>query len=150
VLENLLLGGYSRGRSAEGELEAIYDLFPILRERRNQMARTLSGGEQQQLAIGRALMARPRLLMLDEPSLGLAPLIAGAVFRLIARIRGSGTTVVLVEQNARAALKIADRGYLLETGKVVLEGTASSLLEDELVVATYLGKKTTARSATPP
>jgi branched-chain amino acid transport system ATP-binding protein len=150
VLENLLLGGYSRGRSASTELESIFDLFPILRERRNQTARTLSGGEQQQLAIGRALMARPRLLMLDEPSLGLAPLIAQAVFRLIARIREGGTTVVLVEQNARAALKIADRGYLLETGTVVLEGAASSLLDNELVVATYLGRKLTARSVYPP
>jgi branched-chain amino acid transport system ATP-binding protein len=150
VVDNLLLGGYSRGRSAEANLPSIYALFPILRERRTQLARTLSGGEQQQLAIGRALMARPRLLMLDEPSLGLAPLVAQAVFHLIARIRASGTTVVLVEQNARAALKIADRAYLLETGVVVMEGAAIALLNSDLVVATYLGKQTTARSVSPP
>jgi branched-chain amino acid transport system ATP-binding protein len=140
VLENLMLGGYSLGSAAGAELERVFGLFPILPERRGQAARTLSGGEQQQLAIGRALMCRPRLLLLDEPSLGLAPIVAQALFRLIGQIRDAGTTVVLVEQNARMALRVADRGYLVETGRVVLEGTAADLSRSEQVAAAYLGK----------
>jgi branched-chain amino acid transport system ATP-binding protein len=142
VIENLLLGGFSRGRAAAQELDSVFALFPMLRERRNQLARTLSGGQQQQLAIGRALMSRPRLLMLDEPSLGLAPLVAQTVFQLIERIRSeSRTAIILVEQNARAALKIADRGYVLETGRVVLEGTAAELRNSDLVAEAYLGRR---------
>jgi branched-chain amino acid transport system ATP-binding protein len=142
VIENLLLGGFSRGRAAAQELESVFALFPMLRERQNQIARTLSGGQQQQLAIGRALMSRPRLLMLDEPSLGLAPLVSQTVFHLIERIRSeSRTAIILVEQNARAALKIADRGYVLETGRVVLEGTAAELRGSDLVAEAYLGRR---------
>jgi branched-chain amino acid transport system ATP-binding protein len=142
VIENLQLGGFSRGRAALEELESVYALFPLLRERKNQTARTLSGGQQQQLAIGRALMSRPRLLMLDEPSLGLAPLVAQTVFHLIERIRTEhNTAIILVEQNARAALKIADRGYVLETGRIVLEGTASELQRSDLVAEAYLGRR---------
>ncbi|MCM2357263.1 MAG: ABC transporter ATP-binding protein [Geobacteraceae bacterium] len=148
VEDNLELGAYLRYRSREGrgaikkDLEKVYQLFPRLLERRGQMAGTLSGGEQQMLAIGRALMARPRLLLLDEPSMGLAPLIVQEIFRVIETLRQeSGTTVLLVEQNAKAALKMADRGYVMETGKVILEGVASELLENKEVQRAYLGKE---------
>jgi branched-chain amino acid transport system ATP-binding protein len=146
VEENLVLGGYvaaRRGRDGEGTARAfdqVYGLFPILRERSAQLAGTLSGGEQQMLAMGRALMTDPRLLMMDEPSMGLAPLVVRDIFRAIQRLREEGRTVLLVEQNARAALRIADRGYVIETGRLVLEGEAGFLLRDREVQRAYLGK----------
>jgi len=146
VEENLVLGGYvaaRRGRDGEGTaraLDQIYGLFPILRERCAQLAGTLSGGEQQMLAMGRALMTDPRLLMMDEPSMGLAPLVVRDIFRAVQRLREEGRTVLLVEQNARAALRIADRGYVIETGRLVLEGEAGFLLRDREVQRAYLGK----------
>ncbi|MBI1922525.1 MAG: ABC transporter ATP-binding protein [Geobacter sp.] len=147
VEDNLELGAYLRYRSREGrgeirkDLEKVYELFPRLLERRKQMAGTLSGGEQQMLAIGRALMAKPRLLLLDEPSMGLAPLVVQEIFRVLEMLRHEhGTTILLVEQNAKAALKLADRGYVLETGKVILEEVASELLENKEVQRAYLGR----------
>jgi branched-chain amino acid transport system ATP-binding protein len=147
VADNLELGAYLRFRGRESkeqirrDLGRIYELFPRLEERRRQMAGTLSGGEQQMLAMGRALMARPRLMLLDEPSMGLAPLVVQEIFAVIERLRqAEGTTVLLVEQNAKAALKMADRGYVLETGKVILEGPAAELLENKEVQRAYLGK----------
>ena len=130
VKENLLLGGYvqhgkGEGSTVDSDLKRVYGLFPRLRERENQFAGTLSGGEQQMLAMGRALMARPKLVMMDEPSMGLAPLIVKDIFAIIRSLRNEGNTVLLIEQNAKAALRIADRGYVLETGKVILEGMAS-------------------------
>ena len=140
VAENLLLGGYTRPRAeALATLRSVYALFPRLDERRRQLAGTLSGGEQQMLAIARALMARPRLLLLDEPSLGLAPVIVRDIFRALRRIRETGTTLLLVEQNARMALKLADRGYVMETGRIVTHGTAAALLASPDVQASYLG-----------
>jgi branched-chain amino acid transport system ATP-binding protein len=140
VLDNLLMGGYLQTDSKNAEmLKTVYDLFPRLKEREKQPAGTLSGGEQQMLAVGRALMGQPRLLMLDEPSMGLAPLIVKEIFELIKRIRDMGTTVLLVEQNARVALKISDRAYVLETGKIVLSGKAEELLNSEEVQKAYLG-----------
>jgi len=147
VEENLELGAYLRYRAGgqKGEIAAdmqrMFQMFPRLEERRRQAAGTLSGGEQQMLAIGRALMARPKLLLLDEPSMGLAPLVVQDIFKVIQRLRSEeGTTILLVEQNARAALKVADRGYVLETGKVILEGIASDLLENKDVQRAYLGR----------
>ena len=145
VRENLILGGYvlyrKESMSAVNEdLERIFELFPVLRERSGQLAGTLSGGEQQMLAIGRALMARPSLVMMDEPSMGLAPLIVKEIFRVVLRLREEGVTVLLVEQNARAALRVADRGYVIETGKLVMEGKADFLLGDSEVQRAYLGK----------
>jgi branched-chain amino acid transport system ATP-binding protein len=125
---------------AEETLEEVYTTFPVLKERSSQMAGTLSGGEQQMLSLGRALMARPKLLLLDEPSLGLAPLIASEIFRTIANLRDQGVTILLVEQNARAALALADRGYVLETGTVVLQDKADRLLQNREVQRAYLGK----------
>jgi branched-chain amino acid transport system ATP-binding protein len=140
VEDNLLLGAYSRPRAERAEgLELSYRSFPVLAERRRQAAGTLSGGEQQMLAIGRALMARPRLLLLDEPSMGLAPRIVEQIFQIVQRQHAQGTTVFLVEQNAHAALAIADRGYVIESGRIVLEGTGRSLLADPQVQAAYLG-----------
>ncbi len=140
VAENLTLGGYTRAAGEAREtLQQVYALFPRLKERAAQLAGTLSGGEQQMLAIGRALMARPQLLLLDEPSLGLAPIIVRDIFRTLRRIRAQGVTVLLVEQNARMALKLADRGYVLETGRVVLQGPAAELLASPEVHASYLG-----------
>ena len=139
VADNLLLGGFRFRRQAGGELERVYALFPRLKERRAQQAGTLSGGERQMLAMGRALMAKPRLLMLDEPSLGLAPLIVRDIFRIIADLRATGVAILLVEQNARAALQVADRGYVLETGRVTLEGDAGALAGDARIVEMYLG-----------
>ncbi len=144
VRENLLLGAhvqYARGRRHEvqEDLERVYGLFPILRSRAEQLAGTLSGGEQQMLAIARALMARPKLMMLDEPSMGLAPLVVRDIFAILRRVREAGTTVLLVEQNARGALRIADRGYVLETGRIVLQGTAEELLANRDVQRAYLG-----------
>ncbi|HZB54317.1 MAG TPA: ABC transporter ATP-binding protein [Reyranella sp.] len=142
VSDNLLLGGYSRRRDLAGlkqSLADVYGRFPRLDERRNQKASTLSGGERQMLALGRALMARPRLLMLDEPSLGLAPIIVREVFRIIASLRELGVSILLVEQNARAALETADFGYVLETGEIVHSGAAPDLMHDPRVTASYLG-----------
>ena len=137
VEDNLLLGGYTRSRSERADdLAQTYERFPVLGERRRQPAGTLSGGEQQMLAIGRALMARPRLLLLDEPSMGLAPRIVEQIFAVIRELRG---TILLVEQNAHAALAVADRGYVVESGRIVLEGPSRALLEDEQVKAAYLG-----------
>jgi branched-chain amino acid transport system ATP-binding protein len=141
VEENLRMGTYlmrSRARSA-GDLDAQFARFPILRERRNQLAQTLSGGEQQMLAIARAIISRPTMLLLDEPSLGLAPLAAEQVMRLIAGLRDEGTTILLVEQNARAALGLADRGYVLETGRIAFSGAAADLLGNPAVAEAYLG-----------
>jgi branched-chain amino acid transport system ATP-binding protein len=142
VSDNLLLGGYSRRRDSAGlkqSLADVYGRFPRLDERRNQKASTLSGGERQMLALGRALMAKPRLLMLDEPSLGLAPIIVREVFRIIASLRELGVSILLVEQNARAALETADFGYVLETGEIVHSGAAANLMHDPRVTASYLG-----------
>ncbi len=142
VTANLELGAYHRpdkGRVRQ-DLEELRQRFPILGERAHQAAGTLSGGEQQILAIGRALMARPRLLMLDEPSMGLAPRMVTQVYEILAELKRSGTTILLVEQNARAALKVADRGYVLETGRIILDGSAADLREDPEVQRAYLGK----------
>lgn len=146
VEENLILGGYvlqrKEGKAAVlRELQHQYDLFPVLRERSEQLAGTLSGGEQQMLAMGRALMSKPRLVMMDEPSTGLAPLIVKDIFAIIKRLRDSGNTVLLVEQNAKAALGIADRGYVLEVGKMILQGPAEGLLENRDVQRAYLGRE---------
>jgi len=142
VSENLDLGAYLR-KDKEGvrtDLERVFTLFPILADRRNQHGGTLSGGEQQMLAIGRALMARPKLLLLDEPSLGLAPIIVDAIFDIIRQINRDGTTILLVEQNAQVALQFSHRGYVLETGEIALTGTALDLLENEDVRKAYLGE----------
>jgi branched-chain amino acid transport system ATP-binding protein len=141
VAENLALGAYTRRDKAAvpNDLEEVYTLFPRLRERRAQAAGTLSGGEQQMLAVGRALMSRPRLLLLDEPSLGLAPLLVKEIFNVIKRIRERGVTVLLVEQNAHMSLAISDRAYVLETGRVVMSGGASELARDPRIKAAYLG-----------
>ena len=143
VEDNLLLGGFSRWRRGLRDqaqrMDEVFAIFPRLRERRPQMASTLSGGERQMLAIGRALMARPRLLLLDEPSLGLAPLIVREVLQVVAGLRDHGVSVLLVEQNARAALKVADRAYVLERGAVALSGAARELLHDRRIIDTYLG-----------
>ncbi|MDQ3898434.1 MAG: ABC transporter ATP-binding protein [Actinomycetota bacterium] len=140
VRENLDLGGYLRKDDLSGDLDRVFDLFPILAERRGQAAGTLSGGEQQMLAIGRALMSRPRLLMLDEPSMGLSPLVMRTIFSTLAELKARGTTLLLVEQNAQAALALADHGHVLETGRIVLSGTAADLLRDEGVRKAYLGE----------
>ena len=143
VEDNLLLGGFSLWRKGKRDqsarIEEVFAIFPRLKERRAQMASTLSGGERQMLAIGRALMAKPRLLMLDEPSLGLAPLIVKEVLQVVASLRNHGVSVLLVEQNARAALKVADRAYVLEMGAVALSGQAKDLLGDKRIIETYLG-----------
>jgi len=145
VQENLLLGGYVQAkrdkRNVDKEMGRVYELFPVLKERENQLAGTLSGGEQQMLAMGRALMAKPSLIMMDEPSTGLAPLIVKSIFQVIIRLREEGNTVLLVEQNAKAALGIADRGYVLETGKILLQGAAEDLLQNRDVQRAYLGRE---------
>nr|WP_174522932.1 ABC transporter ATP-binding protein [Comamonas terrae] len=140
VTENLQMGGFFLDKAAiEAGIEHVFGLFPRLRERAGQRAGTMSGGEQQMLAIGRALMSKPRLLLLDEPTLGLAPLVIAQIFEIIQTIRAAGVTVFLVEQNANRALQIADRGYVLETGKVVLEDTGANLLTNDAVRRAYLG-----------
>jgi branched-chain amino acid transport system ATP-binding protein len=140
VMENLEMGAYRRKGKLDEDFERVFALFPILEQRRRQDGGTLSGGEQQMLAIGRALMSRPRLMLLDEPSMGLAPLIVEAIFDIIEQIRSSGATILLVEQNAAQALQIADRGYVLENGHIVMSDRASSLLDDDRVRRAYLGE----------
>ena len=142
IKENLEMGAYCRRvKSAiTADLEMVYDLFPVLGERRKQAGGTLSGGEQQMLALGRALMSQPQMLLLDEPSLGLAPLMVEKIFSIIERIAGEGITILLVEQNAHAALNLADYGYVMETGKIILEAPARELLQDERVKEAYLGE----------
>lgn len=143
VVENLMIGAYLRSdkEGIEKDLNWVYDLFPRLKERSWQMAGTLSGGEQQMLAVGRALMSRPKIMMMDEPSLGLAPLVVKHIFSIIKEIRDNGVTILLIEQNANVALHIADWGYVLETGNIVLNGKGRELLENEEVKNAYLGKK---------
>ena len=142
VLENLELGAYLRkDKEIQKDMEMVFSKFPRLKEREKQQAGTLSGGEQQMLAIGRALMNRPEMLILDEPSMGLAPLVVKDIFNTIVEINKSGTTILLVEQNANMALSIADRAYVLETGKIVLSGDAKELLEDDSIKSAYLGEK---------
>src|SRR4030042_4024558 len=140
IKENLEMGGFSNRGNFESSLKMAYNLFPILKERYKQMAGTLSGGEQQMLAIGRALMSHPKLLLLDEPSLGLAPIIVSKIFKTIKEIRSEGVTVLLVEQNAKAALKLSNRGYVLENGRLALQGTGEELLRNEKVRKAYLGE----------
>lgn len=140
VLENLKIGAYMRKDSLEEDIKWVYDLFPRLKERSWQLAGTLSGGEQQMLAIGRALMSRPKLIMMDEPSLGLAPIIVQGVFDIIREINKQGVTILLVEQNANMALKAAHRAYVMETGRITLSGTGKELAENEEVRAAYLGR----------
>jgi len=148
VEDNLVLGAFRQVRLRNArwreQLDAVYELFPRLKERRTQQAGTLSGGERQMLAVGRALMSRPKLLMLDEPSLGLAPLVVQEIFRTVSALRATGVTILLVEQNARAALEVADHGYVLEMGSVSLQGPARELAGDARVIDTYLGAARTA------
>jgi branched-chain amino acid transport system ATP-binding protein len=141
VLQNLRMGAYTRNDKNEIEetLQMVYERFPRLEERKNQPAGTLSGGEQQMLAMGRALMSKPRIILMDEPSMGLSPIFVNEIFDIIKQVSASGTTVLLVEQNAKKALSIADRGYVLETGRIVLEGNAQDLLNNESVKKAYLG-----------
>ena len=139
VQENLDMGGYCRSGDLNADIESVYERFPRLKERRKQVAGTLSGGEQQMLAMGRALMSHPKLLMLDEPSMGLAPLLVEQIFDIIRQLHADGTTILLVEQNAQAALAVADRGYVLGTGRIVTEGTGAALLESDAIKKAYLG-----------
>jgi branched-chain amino acid transport system ATP-binding protein len=143
VLENLEMGAYHRNdKDIKKDIEEVMSQFPILKERKEQLGGTLSGGQQQMLAIARALLSKPKLLLLDEPSMGLAPLIVADIFRMIREIKANGTTVLLVEQNAKQALKVADYGYVMETGKIIIDGEAKALLEDTRIVEAYLGRKT--------
>ena len=143
VMENLRIGAFYRSdeRGIRADLDWVFDLFPILKERHWQLAGTLSGGEQQMLAVGRALMSRPKLMMMDEPSLGLAPMMVREIFRIIREIHHQGVTILLIEQNANAALHIADKGYVMETGRITLEGSGKELLANEEVKQAYLGRK---------
>lgn len=144
VMENLEMGAYHRkDNEVAQDIQEVIKRFPILEERKNQLAGTMSGGQQQMLAIARALMARPKLLLMDEPSMGLAPLIVSDIFKMIKEINDTGTTILLVEQNARQALKVADYGYVLETGKIIAEGKTEDLLENPRIAEAYLGGKTT-------
>ena len=140
VLENLEMGAYLRGGGSKEDFDRVYDLFPLLHERRSQLAGTLSGGEQQMVAMGRALMAKPKLLLMDEPSMGLAPILVERSFEIIKQVHDSGVAMLIVEQNANVSLAIADRGYVLSTGRLVLEGKASELAEDEDLRKAYLGR----------
>jgi branched-chain amino acid transport system ATP-binding protein len=140
IEDNLRLGGYRRRGDIPGGLEQVYALFPLLRERRQALAGALSGGQQQMLAVGRAMMARPRLLMLDEPSMGLAPQMVAQIFLTVRALKKGGTTILLIEQNARAALKLADRAYVLDSGQIIAEGTGDALLGDERVRTAYIGR----------
>jgi len=145
VYENLEMGAYHRkDKDIKKDIEGVMAQFPILEERREQLGGTLSGGQQQMLAIARALLSKPKLLLLDEPSMGLAPLIVADIFKLIREIKNNGTTVLLVEQNAKQALKVADYGYVMETGKVIINGDAKDLLQDPRIVEAYLGKRASA------
>jgi branched-chain amino acid transport system ATP-binding protein len=148
VEDNLILGAFTHRRDGDTatELARVYKTFPRLEERRTQQAGTLSGGERQMLALGRALMGKPKLLMLDEPSLGLAPLIVREIFPIVATLREAGVSILLIEQNARAALQIADYGYVLETGEIALEGPAAELIHNPRVIASYLGLSGAAKS----
>ena len=140
VLENLEMGAYLRGGGAKEDFDRVYSLFPLLHERRSQLAGTLSGGEQQMVAMGRALMSRPKLLLMDEPSMGLAPILVEQNFEIIKQVHESGVAMLIVEQNANVSLSIADRGYVLSTGRLVLEGPAASLRENEELRKAYLGR----------
>ncbi len=142
VLQNLKMGAYTRNDRTEVEknLEMVFSRFPRLKERQNQLSGTLSGGEQQMLAMGRALMSNPRIILMDEPSMGLSPILVNEIFDIIEKVKADGTTVLLVEQNAKKALSISDRGYVLETGNIVLEGKASELLDNEQIKKAYLGE----------
>jgi branched-chain amino acid transport system ATP-binding protein len=139
VLENLKIGAYLQNEGIEENIQKVYDLFPRLRERSWQLAGTLSGGEQQMLAVGRALMSKPKLIMMDEPSLGLAPLIVNGIFDIIKEINKQGTTILLIEQNANKALKVADMAYVLETGVITMQGEGKELLKDQRIIDAYLG-----------
>ena len=141
VLENIKIGAYLRSDDLTNDIERCYRLFPILKERNKQLAGTLSGGEQQMLAVARSLMSRPKIMMLDEPSLGLAPLVVQDIFKILQEINSEGVTILLIEQNANMALRIADKAYVLETGKITMEGTGKELLENESIKEAYLGKK---------
>jgi branched-chain amino acid transport system ATP-binding protein len=143
IFENLTLGAYTRSNSAEikEDMDWVFSLFPRLKERKNQLGGTLSGGEQQMLAVGRALMSKPKILMMDEPSLGLAPLMVKEIFNIVKKIHDEGVTILLIEQNAKAALQIADYGYVLETGQIVLEGTGYDLSMNDDVRKAYLGEQ---------
>lgn len=149
VLENLEIGAYQRRGSLRQDFDRVFDLFPILGQRRRQDGGTLSGGEQQMLAIGRALMGHPRVVLLDEPSMGLAPLVVETIFDIIEQVRETGATILLVEQNAAQALQLADRGYVLENGRIVMSDRASALLEDDRVRAAYLGEGAGGTSSEP-
>ena len=140
VLENLQMGAYLHGGGRKEDFERVYSLFPLLYERRSQLAGTLSGGEQQMVAMGRALMMRPKLLLMDEPSMGLAPILVERNFEIIEQVHGSGVSILVVEQNANVSLSIADRGYVLQTGRIVLAGPASDLIEHEELRKAYLGR----------
>ncbi|MDE2159983.1 MAG: ABC transporter ATP-binding protein, partial [Burkholderiales bacterium] len=141
IRENLLMGAYVRDdNEIESDIEAVFERFPRLKERRDQLAGTMSGGEQQMLAMGRALMARPKVLLLDEPSMGLSPIMVDKIFEVIADVHGRGTTVLLVEQNASRALGLADRGYVMDSGEITMSGPAKTLLDDPRVRAAYLGE----------
>ncbi|MBR6186314.1 MAG: ABC transporter ATP-binding protein [Clostridia bacterium] len=146
VLENLKVGAYLRRDDIQPDIDHVYQMFPRLKERSWQMAGTLSGGEQQMLAVGRAMMMRPKLMMMDEPSLGLAPLVIRDIFRIIEKLHEEGITILLVEQNANAALRIADSAYVLETGRITLHGTGKELLDDPQVKEAYLGKSRNAKA----
>ncbi len=139
VEENLQMGGYTAGKATEARVQDVFARFPRLKERRNQIAGTLSGGEQQMLAMGRALISAPKLLMLDEPSMGLAPILVGQIFDIVRELHKAGTTILLVEQNAEMALKVADRAYVLESGRVTLSGTGSELAKSDAIKKAYLG-----------